>query len=96
MHLTANHLQREHERVLVLFGPLAAEPALFTAYKRLRVLSWHRMSLPTPDPPSPPRVLDSPWEDLVVSILSVNHYSLERTYSSLLALREQKITDPLS
>lgn len=54
------------------------------------------MSVPTPDPPSPPPVLDCPWEDLVVSILSVNQYSLERTYSSLLGLREQEITDPLS
>jgi hypothetical protein len=44
-----------------------------------------------PDSPS-----DCPWEDLVVSILSVNQYSLERTYTSLPGLREQKITDPVS
>jgi len=38
---------------------------------------------------------DSPWDDLVVSILAVNQYSLERTYTSLQRLREQKVTDPL-
>ena len=39
---------------------------------------------------------DPPWEDLVVSILAVNQYSLERTYGFLDALREKKVTDPLS
>jgi hypothetical protein len=37
---------------------------------------------------------DSPWDDLVVSILSVNQYSLERTYESMPQLREQGITNP--
>ena len=37
---------------------------------------------------------DNPWEDLVVSILSVNQYSLERTYRCLEALREQGLLDP--
>lgn len=40
--------------------------------------------------------LDYPWDDLVVSILSVNQYSLERTYGLLQGLREQKVTDPSS
>jgi hypothetical protein len=39
---------------------------------------------------------DSPWEDLVVSILSVNQYSLEYTYLALTGLREQRLTDPVS
>jgi hypothetical protein len=34
------------------------------------------------------------WEDLVVSILSVNQYSLERTYQALEGLREQGLSDP--
>jgi len=34
------------------------------------------------------------WDDLVVSILSVNQYSVERTYPLLHSLREQKVTDP--
>src|ERR1041384_1101122 len=38
--------------------------------------------------------IDDPWEDLVVSVLSVNNYSLERTYKSLAALREQGLVDP--
>jgi len=40
--------------------------------------------------------LDYPWDDLVVSILSVNQYSLERTYGLLQGLRDQKVTDPSS
>lgn len=48
------------------------------------------------DSQSHPDALDRPWDDLVISILSVNQYSLERTYGSLLALREQQVTDPLS
>jgi hypothetical protein len=47
-------------------------------------------------PDSPPDAPDSPWEDLVISILAVNQYSLERTYVFLGALREQKVTDPTS
>jgi hypothetical protein len=38
--------------------------------------------------------IDNPWEDLVVSILSVNQYSLERTYPCLAGLREQGLLDP--
>jgi endonuclease III-like uncharacterized protein len=45
---------------------------------------------------SPPGADDSLWADLVVSILSVNQYSLERTYSSLQALRQSSLTDPSS
>jgi 3-methyladenine DNA glycosylase/8-oxoguanine DNA glycosylase len=39
---------------------------------------------------------DDPWEDLVVSILSVNQYSLERTYQSIEALRKQGLFSPQS
>lgn len=45
------------------------------------------------EPQSNP-VVDEPWEDLVISILSVNQYSLERTYSSLEGLRKQGLFDP--
>jgi hypothetical protein len=38
----------------------------------------------------------SSWEDLVVAILSVNQYSLERTYGALPGLREQKVIDPFN
>ncbi len=34
------------------------------------------------------------WEDLVVSILSVNNYSLEQTYRLLPGLREQEVCSP--
>lgn len=37
---------------------------------------------------------DDPWEDLVVSILSVNQYSLEHTYRSIDGLRKQGLFDP--
>jgi len=37
---------------------------------------------------------DNPWEDLVISILSVNQYSLERTYQSLEGLRNEGLFDP--
>ena len=38
--------------------------------------------------------IDDPWEDLVVSLLSVNQYSLERTYESIKGLREQGLFNP--
>ena len=38
--------------------------------------------------------VDNPWEDLVISILSVNQYSLERTYKSIEALRNAGLFDP--
>ena len=38
---------------------------------------------------------DTLWDDLVVSILAVNQYSLERTYALLHGLQEHKLTDPL-
>jgi hypothetical protein len=38
--------------------------------------------------------VDNPWEDLVVSILSVNQYSLERTYLSIEGLRREGLFDP--
>ncbi len=38
--------------------------------------------------------IDDPWEDLVVSMLSVNQYSLERTYESIAGLREQGLFNP--
>jgi hypothetical protein len=34
------------------------------------------------------------WEDLVIAMLSVNQYSLERTYSSNALLREQGLFEP--
>lgn len=37
---------------------------------------------------------DDAWGDLVVSILSVNQYSLERTYRSIDGLREQGLFRP--
>ena len=37
---------------------------------------------------------DDSWEDLVVSILAVNQYSLERAHGLLGELREQRLTDP--
>lgn len=48
-----------------------------------------------PESPAHPQ-LDSPWDDLVVSVLSVNQYSLERTYPLLHGLQEQRVTEPLS
>jgi len=44
--------------------------------------------------PSTAPAVDDVWEDLVVSILSVNQYSLERTYSCIDGLRQQGITNP--
>jgi len=37
---------------------------------------------------------DNPWEDLVISILSVNRYSIERTYRSIDGLRKEGLFDP--
>src|SRR4029453_12840770 len=37
---------------------------------------------------------DEPWSDLVVSILAVNSFSLERTFSLLEKLHSEKLTDP--
>lgn len=44
----------------------------------------------------PPRISDrdSPWEDLVVSILSVNQYSLEKTYAVLSLLQQSGLLSP--
>jgi hypothetical protein len=41
-------------------------------------------------------VIDDPWEDLVVSLLSVNHHSVERTYKSIEGLRQQGLCDPVN
>ena len=38
--------------------------------------------------------IDDPWEDLVISMLSVNQYSLERTYESIDGLRAEGLVDP--
>ena len=35
-----------------------------------------------------------PWEDLVISILSVNQYSLEHTFRSIDGLRKEALSDP--
>ncbi|MFN8007519.1 MAG: hypothetical protein U0V70_10945 [Terriglobia bacterium] len=40
------------------------------------------------------RETDNPWQDLVVSILSVNQYSLEKTYQSIGGLQKQGLFDP--
>jgi hypothetical protein len=40
-----------------------------------------------------PEGRDNPWEDLVVAILAVNQYSLEKTYTLVAGLREAGITD---
>lgn len=37
---------------------------------------------------------ESAWDDLVISILAVNQYSLERTYPLLGGLRGQELTKP--
>ena len=39
-------------------------------------------------------VADDPWADLVVSLLSVNQYSLQRTHELAGGLREQGLFDP--
>jgi len=36
----------------------------------------------------------NPWDDLVVSILAVNRFDLERAYGLLKQLRTQRLTDP--
>ena len=36
---------------------------------------------------------DNPWEDLVIALLSVNQYSLERTYPLLEGIRAEKLAD---
>lgn len=40
------------------------------------------------------RSADSPWEDLVISILAVNQYSLEKTYACKAGLQAQELTFP--
>ena len=37
---------------------------------------------------------DDPWSDLVVSMLSVNQFPLERAYALLPGLQSEKLTDP--
>jgi hypothetical protein len=37
---------------------------------------------------------DDPWEDLVVSILAVNQYSLEKTYALVPGLRDAGLVNP--
>jgi|ERR1039458_7073655 endonuclease III-like uncharacterized protein len=49
--------------------------------------------MPQKEPSNKPAI-DDPWEDLVISLLSVNQYSLEHTYRSLDGLREQGLFDP--
>lgn len=38
---------------------------------------------------------DDAWLDLVVSILAVNQYSIEKTYEGIDGLREHHVCDPL-
>jgi endonuclease III-like uncharacterized protein len=42
----------------------------------------------------PPKTQDNPWEDLVISILSVNQYSLEKAYVQAPLLRENGLFSP--
>ena len=42
----------------------------------------------------PKASIDDPWEDLVISLLSVNQYSLEKTYQHAEGLREQGLFIP--
>lgn len=37
---------------------------------------------------------DSPWEDLVIAILAVNQYSLEKAYACKSGLQAQELTVP--
>ena len=37
---------------------------------------------------------DSPWDDLVISILAVNQYSLEKTYACKEGLQAKDLTAP--
>jgi len=37
---------------------------------------------------------DDPWQDLVVSMLAVNQYSLEKTYNCVDGLRKKGLFDP--
>lgn len=37
---------------------------------------------------------DNPWEDLVIAILAVNQYSLEKTYPALSLLRDNGLLSP--
>ncbi|MFZ1084396.1 MAG: hypothetical protein WAN35_05490 [Terracidiphilus sp.] len=48
----------------------------------------------TPDELPLPESEDSAWEDLVVSILAVNQYSLEKTYACKEGLQAQVLTAP--
>ena len=41
-----------------------------------------------------PGEVDDPWEDLIISILAVNQYSLEKTYPILDRLRKSGLTSP--
>lgn len=41
-----------------------------------------------------PKSSDTVWEDLVLSILSVNQYSLEKTYACLEGLRREGLFEP--
>jgi hypothetical protein len=44
--------------------------------------------------PAKTEQVNSPWQDLVASILLVNRYTLERTYQSIPALEKQGLFDP--
>ena len=37
---------------------------------------------------------DNPWEDLILAILSVNNYSLEKTYSAVQTLHREGLFSP--
>lgn len=41
-----------------------------------------------------PSQVDDPWEDLAISMLAVNQYSIEKTYPLVEGLRQVGLTDP--
>lgn len=42
------------------------------------------------------KCVDSPWKDLVIAILAVNQYSLEKTYPLVGSLDKTGLFDPTS
>lgn len=44
--------------------------------------------------PTGTSAIDDPWADLIISVLSVNQYSLDKTYGALEGLRAQGLLDP--
>src|SRR5687767_14516591 len=47
-------------------------------------------------PPTMPESTDDPWQDLILSMLAVNGYSLEKAFGLADKFREQDLFDPKS